>query len=64
MTSLMVVGSWVNGQFIPSDLPGTAQPVANDVVESGGEYYRLVDCGTKLQLWRVTADVVTCAFFG
>lgn len=62
MTSnLSVVGQWVNGEFIPSDDTVQRLPVANDVVESGGDYYRLVDCGTKFQLWKVTADVVTCA---
>jgi len=60
----MIVGSWVNGQFIPNDETAQRLPVANDVVESGGEYYRVVDCGTKFQLWKVTADVVTSAFFG
>lgn len=64
MTNLAVVGQWVNGEFIPSDDVTQRPPVANDVVESGGDYYRVVDCGTKFQLWKVTADVVTCAFFG
>lgn len=63
MNSLMIVGSWVNGEFIPSDETAQRPPVANDVVESDGEYYRLVDCGTKFQLWKVTADVVTSLFF-
>ena len=64
MTSnLAVVGQWVNGEFIPSDEVTQRPPVANDVVESDGDYYRLVDCGTRFQLWKVTADVVTSLFF-
>lgn len=63
MTNLAVVGQWVNGEFIPSDEVTQRPPVANDVVESDGDYYRLVDCGTRFQLWKVTADVVTSLFF-
>jgi hypothetical protein len=63
MTNLAVVGQWVNGEFIPSDESVIRQLAANDVVESGGDYYRIVDCGTKFQLWKVTADVVTSLFF-
>lgn len=64
VAGMRIVGQWVNGEFIPSDEPEIRQLAANDVVESGGEYYRVVDTGTKFQLWKVTADVVTCAFFG
>lgn len=62
-TAGRVVGCWVDGEFIPSDDVTQRAAVANDVVESGGEFYRVVDCGTRFQLWKVTADVATSLFF-
>lgn len=67
MASLAIVGSWVNGQFIPDDEPNRTEKRWNDVVfdSESGEYYRLVEDGRtgRFNLWKVTADVVTSLFF-
>lgn len=52
-------------QNLPIRLSGETE-LSSDVVEIGGEYYRLIKDDHTGCLWlcRVTADVVTSAFFG
>ena len=68
MSNLIIVGSWVNGTFVPDEKPGRTEKQWNDVVmcEETREFFRLVENGRtgRFDLYPVTADVVTVAFFG